>query len=267
MPFRNWRYRNIHRGGRQLHTSGCGCTVTLFCTNGALVKHEAQIAAPSRARSSPTQAGGTGESAESVSPSEGSVQPPELVRPQAGPCSCHPVPEHGPRQAGTQDPPPGSQPGVGQTLLLQSDIEQCLLGIALGSFWAISPCKHKTHSAQVVSAVDQESMGSFMSRKPCAHAICSFGSGLEWHCCAFPAPGTAAFTLCHLREVCSTRVNINKGNILAPLRVQGCKWYFYLLLSISLFIRYIRKSIKEEIRDLMTCTVIRTQCFRYRHQI
>lgn len=201
------------------------------------------------------------------SPSEGSAQPTELVRPQAGPCSCQPLHEHSPRHAGTQDPAQGSQPRGGQTLHIQSNIEQCLLGITLGSSWAISPCKHKTHSAQVVSAADQESMGSFMSRKPFTHSSCYSGSGPEWHCRALPAPVTAAFTLFHLREVRSTWVNINKGNIMAPFHVQGCKWYFYLLLSISLFIRYIRKSIKEEIRDLMTCTVIRTWCFRYKHQI
>lgn len=74
---------------------------------------------------------------------------------------------------------PGSQPGLGQTLHIHSNSEQCLLGILLGSFWAISPCKHKTHSAQVVSSVDQESMGSFMSQKPCACTSCSFGSNLE----------------------------------------------------------------------------------------
>lgn len=44
--------------------------------------------------------------------------------------------------------------------------------------------------------------------------------------------------------------------------VQDRKWYFYLLLSIYLFIKCIRKSIKEEIRDLMTCTIVRTLCFR-----
>lgn len=69
------------------------------------------------------------------------------------------------------------------------------------------------------------------------------------------------------REVHGTSVNINNGSIKAPFQVQDCKWYFYLLLSIYLFIKCIRKSIKEEIRDLMTCTIIRTQRFRYRHQI
>lgn len=135
--------------------------------------------------------------------------------------------------------------------------------MVLGSFWAISLCKHKTHSAQVISAVDQESMGSFMSRKARAHTSCSFGSSPEWHCPALPAPVIAAFSLFHLWEVHSLWVNTNKGNVTAPFHIRGCKWYFYLLLSISLFIRYIRKSIKEEIRDLMTCTVIQTQCFRY----
>lgn len=52
MPFRNWRYRNIRRGGCQLYTNGCGCITTLFCTNVALLKQEAQFAAPSRAHPS-----------------------------------------------------------------------------------------------------------------------------------------------------------------------------------------------------------------------
>lgn len=73
------------------------------------------------------------------------------------------------------------------------------------------------------------------------------------------ASSPSHFSICTYstsREVHRTSVNINNGNIKALFQVQDCKWYLSLLLSTYLFIKCIRKSIKEEIKDLMTCTII-----------
>lgn len=101
MPFRNWRYRNIRRGRCQLYTNGCGCIITLFCTNVALVKREAQMAAPSRA--------------ELPSKQEGWQPPCRECEPFGGVSPAyragHPLPEHKLRHCGTQGPPQGSHQG------------------------------------------------------------------------------------------------------------------------------------------------------------
>lgn len=74
---------------------------------------------------------------------------------------------------------------------------------------------------------------------------------LRQRCCCVSSPNHLSIcTYSTSHEVHKTAVNINNGNIKAPFQVQDCKWYFYLLLSTYLFIKCIRKSIKEEIKDL-----------------
>lgn len=74
---------------------------------------------------------------------------------------------------------------------------------------------------------------------------------LRQRCCCVSSPNHLSIcTYSTSHEVHRTAVNINNGNIKAPFQVQDCKWYFYLLLSTYLFIKCIRKSIKEEIKDL-----------------
>lgn len=165
------------------------------------MKREARISAPSRAQSSLSSRRDGSPHAGIVSPSEGSVQPTEPVRTRQDPAHATPSPS---TPSGTQSPPQGSQPGAGQTPHTQSNIEPCLLGILLGSCRAISPCKHKTHSGQVIPTVDQESVGSFMSPNPCAHASCSSGRAL-------PAPVPAAFT--PLRELRSPWANTRQPTL------------------------------------------------------
>lgn len=90
--------------------------------------------APSRAQSSlPSRRDGSPH-AGIVSPCEGSVQPTELVRSQAGPCSCHPLPEQNLTHAGTHDTLRGYSQGQDRPCTHKATLSNICLESFLGPF-------------------------------------------------------------------------------------------------------------------------------------